>query len=1072
MRRVVAIFCATVLLASLSRSQEDFPHPELEWRTIETAHFQVHFHQGAERTARVVAKIAEEIYGPVTAFYRHEPDSKVSFVIRDYDDIANGAAYFYDNKIEIYASNMDFELRGTHNWLRNVVTHEFTHIVQIQTSMKMGRTVPSIYFQWLNYEDERRPDVLYGYPNTVVSYPISGFSVPAWFAEGVAQYNRPELRYDYWDAHRDMILRSYALDGNMLGWEEMGVFGKTSLGNESAYNAGFAFVSYIAQRYGEAKLREISVALSGLGVVSIDMAISKALGKAGAQVYAEWRSELEKDYAERSSAVKATLRRGDPLVVDSTAMVIDPEQMIEIEAMARPRGRRVLPAMAPCCAAQATVGFANLYPVYSPDGTRVAYCSAKGADYFGLSSLFVYDFTTRKETLVQPGVRTAAAWSPDGKKLYYAKNGRENPHWSLVFDLYAFDLEKREERRLTYGRRVLSPTVSSDGQRLMCVANADGTTNLAQVGTDGTGFRLVTSFTQGEQVYNPRWAPDEGRVVFDLSSGHGRDLAEVDTTGNNFRLLVSGPADDRNATFAPDGSTLYYSSDRTGIFNVYAMDLRTGDTRQVTNVLGGAFYPTVNASGTLLYALYTSHGYKIFRLADAAAGGDSAGVYVRPQGLLPYPHMDTPVVDGSFDWEALRSYDDRQGSAADSRPYKGSFSSLTVVPFLRVDNYNASWTGLELLKPGAILFSNDVLDRVGFLAGAAMNIKLERDLFLIFDYRGKVPLLYQLGLEPTASFELYNVTRKGAEADVDLGLDQVRVGVSYSLLEFDFALRQKAFSQFMDLEFRYAHSRYTSLLDSFVFPATGELQPATSDLYLIGNTLALTGTVDAIIPSRTSGINPVGRRFSVKLSYEFNKFAATDSAGYRQYEVVNGYLEPVYERFDFPRLELGWKEYLPFFFRHHTLMLSARFGTIFGPVVDEYFDFYAGGLIGMRGYPYYSISGNSMAAVGFAYRFPISNDLGVRIFQIYFDKLYASVYGDAGDAWTGGRPTVRGLKTDLGMQLRMEAFSFYAYPTAIFFDAAYGLTRFDRYVRSANSYVTYGKEWRFYFGILFGFDFD
>ncbi len=153
----------------------------------------------------------------------------------------------------------------------------------------------------------------------------------------------------------------------------------------------------------------------------------------------------------------------------------------------------------------------------------------------------------------------------------------------------------------------------------MCVANADGTTNLAEVGTDGAGFHLVTSFTQGEQVYNPKWAPDGSRVVFDLSSGHGRDLAAVDTTGNNFRLLVSGPADDRNATFAPDGSTLYYSSDRTGIFNVYAMDLRTGDTRQVTNVLGGAFYPTVNASGNLLYALYTSHGYKIFRLPDAAA---------------------------------------------------------------------------------------------------------------------------------------------------------------------------------------------------------------------------------------------------------------------------------------------------------------------------------------------------------------------------------------------------------------------------------------------------------------------
>ena len=83
-------------------------------------------------------------------------------------------------------------------------------------------------------------------PNIVVIVSDLRVLVPAWFAEGVAQYNRAELRYDYWDTHRDMILRSYALDGNMLGWEEMGVFGKTSLGNESSYNAGFAFVQYIA----------------------------------------------------------------------------------------------------------------------------------------------------------------------------------------------------------------------------------------------------------------------------------------------------------------------------------------------------------------------------------------------------------------------------------------------------------------------------------------------------------------------------------------------------------------------------------------------------------------------------------------------------------------------------------------------------------------------------------------------------------------------------------------------------------------------------------------------------------
>jgi hypothetical protein len=185
------LLLSSILLLSAAlrpaNSQEEFTHPELEWRTIETTHFFVHYHEGSERTARVTAKIAEEVFEPVTAFYGHTPAQKVSFIIKDNDDISNGAAYFFDNKIEIYASSMDFELRGTHNGLRNVITHEFTHIVQIQTSKKFGRRLPAFYFQWLGYESERRPDVLYGYPNVIVSYPVSGFVVPAWFAEGVAQ---------------------------------------------------------------------------------------------------------------------------------------------------------------------------------------------------------------------------------------------------------------------------------------------------------------------------------------------------------------------------------------------------------------------------------------------------------------------------------------------------------------------------------------------------------------------------------------------------------------------------------------------------------------------------------------------------------------------------------------------------------------------------------------------------------------------------------------------------------------------------------------------------------------------
>ncbi|MFQ5754229.1 MAG: hypothetical protein ACE5HI_19760 [bacterium] len=55
------------------------------------------------------------------------------------------------------------------------------------------------------------------------------------------------------------------------------------------------------------------------------------------------------------------------------------------------------------------------------------------------------------------------------------------------------------------------------------------------------------------------------------------------------------------------------------------------------------------------------------------------------------------------------------------------------------------------------------------------------------------------------------------------------------------------------------------------------------------------------------------------------------------------------------------------------------------------------------------------------------------------------------------------FKSSVGMQLRLDSFSFYSFPTRISFDAAYGLDQFN------NANQTYGKEWRFYFGISFGY---
>jgi WD40 repeat protein len=1017
-------------------AQDEPHHPELEWRTIETEHFYVHYHDGSERTARLTAKIAEEIYEPVTSLYNHKPDQKVSWIIKDYDDYANGAAYFYNNMVEIWATSMDFDLRGTHNWLRNVITHEFTHIVQIQTSMKFGRRVPAIYIQWLGYEAERRPDVLYGYPNVIASYPISGFVVPAWFAEGVAQYNRRELGYDFWDSHRDMILRMYTLDGNMLSWNEMAVFGKTSLGNESSYNAGFAFVKYIANRYGEDKIVEISRNLASLTEFSIDGAIEKTVGKTGEQVYNEWRDNLKAEYSNRVAPIKSNLVAGKII---------------------------------------ADVGFGNFYPTFSPDGEKIAYTSNKEADYFGLSSLFLYDTELKKEKKLKSGIRSNLSWSPDGKKIFYSKNTSDNKHWSNFYDIYVYDIEE-EETRLTHGMRANAPSISPDGKTIAFVSGSDGTTNLFITTFDNsdnkTGeIKQLTFFKDGEQVYNPKWSPDGKQIVFDYSIKDGRDIALISAEGGDVRFIINGQEDSRNAVFSTDGQKLIYASDISGIFNIYQHDIKTGKSEQITNVLGGAFMPTINANNELAFASYASSGYKISFLEKAEQLPDPNNYYVKESEIFS-THLKLASasndINQQFDWNKLRYYDDKIYAQDTSRRYKNIFTSLTIGPFLRVDNYNPKNKGIDIIKPGLYVFSSDVLDKLGMFAGAAINTKFERDLFLIFNYRDKIPGFYQLALEPALSFEAYNITRK-AETKLTLPLDSIDVGVNYNLVQFELSLNQKLFVKHLNWEIRYSHSRYSAGIDNFILPTTTPpmLISGTNELYFAGNNLNTTFTFYGITPSRTSEINPVGRKIRFHYEYEFSKFNSTGS-----YEVKDGILLPQYNWFRFHRMELNWKEHFKLPYWSHTLSAQLRGGSILGPPVDNFFDFYIGGLAGMKGYPFYSLGGNEYASINLTYRFPILNKIDIRLLHLCFDKLYGSVYGDVGNAWTGGQLKDVKFKRNVGAELRLESFSWYAFPTRIFFNASYGLDKFDKSVRDGKESVTYGKEWRFYFGILFGFDLD
>ncbi len=1112
---VLSIGCTTNVLAQTSPDQFDFARPGLDWYTIETEHFEIHFHGPTERsstsrTAQVVARVAEDVYGPITSLYGHEPDSKVDIVLMDYTDYSNGAAYFFDNMINIWVPYLDSNLRGDHNWLRNVITHEFTHIVQIQTAMKSNRQWPFSYLQYLSYEDVRRPDVLYGYPDGIVTYPVPTVNTPAWFAEGTAQYQRANLTYDTWDAHRDMLLRTQVMAGETFDLGAMGGFySHNSLERESVYNHGFAFTRHLADTYGETILRSISEQLAGWDNWNISQALSEATGDPADSVFAAWKSALSAGYSRETQTVRAHLTTGE--VIERS-------------------------------------GFTNLHPVYAPDGERVAYLSNKGQDY-NLLTLYVRDLSSDETARLpidgfeQAGARYACSlghalirgvngtfdWHPEGDRILYARMDATSEGYRYS-DIYEFNLETEEKRRVTRDQRASAPVYAPDGSTFVFVGQRDGTSNLHRADLDGTDVERLTDLPGGGQVTDPAWHPSGEWIYFGRTAHTGRDIYRIRPDGSELEPVVDGPGDERTPSITPDGAHLYFSSNRSGIFNVYRAPADGGSSEPVTNVLGGAFMPTVNERGDLIYSLFDASGYHLARIGSAGAEevvpaemayqapsvvrdkGTPAGMGAEMAALADVNDSGIEQLGGevlaAVDGEGDGSAKDGGSGAADTtqyeiRPYRDSFTSFSVFPILRIDQYNkrASGLGSRVLrntKGGVYFTSREILDRMRLTGGLTLGwgsedarslpqffspgrlISLERDGFLQFDYFGGLPFI-ERRWSPQFSVELYN-TRRNVTGGMTIEEfpctacypDTTSADVSYGLWEANFLMRSKI-SESLLLEMGYRYSPYRVRTESFFSREHGETIAATSDRYFIGRGFTATGYFEQFRPYRHSDVLQQGFRLAAGYEYQTSRLL-------RSFDIDEGALVPEYERYRNHRL--WWESYVGLGLPGRVLGaphgLSARLqgSTIFGGAVDDFFDSYVGGLTGARGYPFYGLGGNETLWFQAAYHFPVVPSIGQQFLFLYADKLYGKVYADAAMAWDGAWPGWSGVRKDLGGELRLGMGSFYLLPTSIFVSATYSLDAFEArlpegFVTSEGARtVTYGREWLWHFGILFDFDLD
>lgn len=525
-------------------------HPEIKWYVMETPHFLIYFDKRKHTDiAKDVAKIAEGCYGPITKRLGHEPEAKTHIIILDTDDYANGFADSTNQRIIIWLTHMDISLRGTHKWLETVIPHEFTHIVHL--------------------------DIMSGLPRRLVKVFGPGFFrpsefVPNWFIEGLAQDTSEVGEGEYWDSHRDMLLRSATLEDKLLTYNRMGIYGKNGLGNELVYNQGYSLVKYLKKKHGEEGIASI---LEGKGhnYLSLKRNMYYRVKDTPRWVYKEWKEDLEKKYKEETED-------------------ITPDENVEDLV---------------------SWGWSDRHPAFSPIKNEVAFVSNKGQDYERLG-LYLLDLDSKRHKRLARNINPDPSFSYDGQRLVYSKN-RLNWRGSRLGDIYIIDWTRvNKKRRLTRGMRAKEPHLSPDGRSIIFVKNEEGRTNICLLDLETEEIRYLTKNEDYTQYFTPRFSPNGERIVFSRFKDGQRDLYLMSADGSGIMSLTNDKADDRNPSWSGDGKKIIFSSDRTGIFNIYELNLEPKKVRQLTNVIGGAFEPSYSSGGRrIVFSSYSADGYDI-----------------------------------------------------------------------------------------------------------------------------------------------------------------------------------------------------------------------------------------------------------------------------------------------------------------------------------------------------------------------------------------------------------------------------------------------------------------------------
>src|SRR2546427_972885 len=531
-------------------------YDRFDWHIYTTDHFEIYYYPDIEKHLERLASYAESAYQQISADLKHDLSFKIPLVLfkthSEFESkivIAGAAEEGGAEFAEPVRQRMVLPIDEPSDQLYGLIVHELTHQFEF--------------------------DII---PQSLIRR-----SVPLWVNEGLSEYERGQ-----WTPMDLMMVRDAAVSDTVPKMSETEGYGNGNSPRLVPYTLGHAVCEFIEAKFGKEGIRQFMFALR------------KSVIGGGEDAYEE-ALRMKKDEFDQAF---------DRYLKDRFKPFRDKERPADYGRDLAPNREKTNFAEALSIAPSPSGDLIAAVTVNRKDREYdIVLLSAKdGSIVRNLTSGFDKDMGFDHIVLLGERWNTVpwVSWSPKGDRIVYLVR-TEKERALIIQNVLTKKIEDRIPMKSVDEPE--SPCFSPDGKTIAFAALRGAVGDIYTVNLE---TKEVLNLTNDDFAdYGPVYSPDGKYILYNARVSGNQKLFRLDLDAAKKKTQLTFGTQDETAAQFIDDHTIVFSSTATdptvpleaevakngNIFNVWTLDMKTGELRQYTDALGGNLSPVVLNEG-------------------------------------------------------------------------------------------------------------------------------------------------------------------------------------------------------------------------------------------------------------------------------------------------------------------------------------------------------------------------------------------------------------------------------------------------------------------------------------------